>query len=66
MTDSELRAIIKETAMNEDMQHAAAEVSADASTRYNTLDEISKYIKEAFEKRYGNTWHCVVGKQFGR
>ncbi|KAL5107906.1 Dynein light chain 1 cytoplasmic [Taenia crassiceps] len=50
--------------MSDSMQQMAAEVSADASVRYNTLVAISKFIKETFENQYGNTWQCVVGKDF--
>ncbi len=61
-----VKAIIQETAMPDEMQVAAAESSEAASERYNTFEAIAKYIKHDFEKRYGNTWHCVAGTKFGR
>ncbi|EUB62823.1 Dynein light chain 1, cytoplasmic [Echinococcus granulosus] len=64
MIGTEFKAVISQTAMSDSMQQMAAEVSADASIRYNTLVGISKFIKEAFEKQYGNIWQCVVGKEF--
>ncbi|VDK31477.1 unnamed protein product [Taenia asiatica] len=64
MIGNEFKAVILQTGMSDGMQQMAAEVSADASVRYNTLVEISKFIKETFEKKYGNTWQCVVGKEF--
>lgn len=66
MTGAEFKAVISQTGMSDSMQQMAAEVSADASMRYNTLIAISKFIKETFEKQYGNTWQCVVGKEFAR
>ncbi|CDS37104.1 dynein light chain [Echinococcus multilocularis] len=64
MIGTEFKAVISQTAMSDSMQQMAAEVSADASIRYNTLVGISKFIKEAFEEQYGNIWQCVVGKEF--
>ncbi|VDM27295.1 unnamed protein product [Hydatigera taeniaeformis] len=66
MMGSEFKAVISQTTMSDSMQQMAAEVSADASVRFNTLVSISKFIKETFEKHYGNIWQCVVGKQFAR
>ncbi|KAL5960759.1 Dynein light chain 1 cytoplasmic [Taenia solium] len=64
MIGNEFKAVISQTGMSDSMQQMAAEVSAEASVRYNTAVEISKFIKETFEKKYGNTWQCVVGKEF--
>ena len=30
-----------------------------------TEKEVAAYIKAAFEKEYGCTWHCFVGRNFG-
>ena len=27
--------------------------------------DIAAYIKKEFDKKYGPTWHCVVGRNFG-
>lgn len=46
------------------MQQAAAKTTADAATRYNNYIDISRFIKETFEKAYGGSWQCIVGKNF--
>nr|CDS29175.1 dynein light chain [Hymenolepis microstoma] len=50
--------------MSDVMQQFAAEITAEAGTRYNNYIDISKYIKETFEKKYGDFWQCIVGKSF--
>lgn len=29
------------------------------------FQDVAAYIKEEFDRRFGTTWHCVVGKSFG-
>ena len=62
----DFKVFISQTEMSDEMQNAAAEVLAEASNRYNNLIDISKYIKTSFEKEYGNTWQCIVGRSFSR
>ena len=28
--------------------------------------DIARSIKQDFDKKHGSTWHCVVGKHFGK
>lgn len=32
---------------------------------YSTFQSAARVIKETMDKRYGATWHCVVGEAFG-
>ncbi len=34
--------------------------------RYNIEKDIAAYIKKEFDKKYNPTWHCIVGRNFGR
>jgi dynein light chain LC8-type len=27
--------------------------------------DIAAFMKKEFDKKYGTTWHCVVGRNFG-
>ena len=46
------------------VQDWAMGVCKDAVYRGEDQTEISKTIKTKFEKKYGPTWHCIVGSEF--
>ena len=27
--------------------------------------DVAEHIKKEFDKKYGSTWHCIVGRNFG-
>ncbi|CEQ41199.1 SPOSA6832_02889, partial [Sporobolomyces salmonicolor] len=58
--------IIKSADMSEEMQKVAIEVATEAMTAHDIEKDIAAYIKRDFDKRFGPTWHVVVGKNFGR
>ena len=33
--------------------------------RHNVEKDIAAFMKKEFDKKYGPTWHCVVGRNFG-
>lgn len=37
-----------------------------ALEKYNIEKDIAAFIKKEFDKKYNPTWHCVVGRNFGR
>jgi hypothetical protein len=36
-----------------------------ALEKYNIEKDIAAFIKKEFDKKYGPTWHCIVGRNFG-
>ncbi|CAH8434906.1 unnamed protein product [Schistosoma rodhaini] len=60
------KAVVKNADMSDDMQQCAVDTAAQAMTEYSIEKDIAAYIKKHFDKNYGPTWHCVVGKNFGR
>jgi len=36
-----------------------------ALEKYNIEKDIASYIKKEFDKKFGPTWHCIVGRNFG-
>jgi len=36
-----------------------------ALEKYNIEKEIAAHIKKSFDSKYGPTWHCIVGRNFG-
>lgn len=37
----------------------------EAFDKYDSEELVAKYIKEKFEQKYDDTWHCIVGKSYG-
>ncbi|VDP71457.1 unnamed protein product [Echinostoma caproni] len=65
MSTGQEQALIKYSEMNQQQQQEAVDCSAAAIERFQDNQEVAKYIKHEFDRRYGGTWHCVVGKTFG-
>jgi len=49
--------------VNEEMQTRAVEITSQALTQYNLERDIAMFVKKEFDRLYGTTWHCVVGKK---
>ena len=64
--DKERKAIIKNSDMTEDMQQDAINVATKAIDSYNIEKDIACYIKKEFDRKHNPTWHCVVGRNFGK
>lgn len=63
---SERQAVIKNADMQEDMQDAAVNCAIQGMEKFNIEKDIAAYIKKEFDKMYNPTWHCIVGRNFGR
>jgi dynein light chain LC8-type len=50
-------------AVSEEMQTRVIEICAGALDKYNVEKDVAMYIKKEFDRLYGTTWHCVVGKK---
>ncbi|KAF9244089.1 dynein light chain type 1-domain-containing protein [Melanogaster broomeanus] len=59
------RATIKNVDMTEEMQQESVDIASAALEKYNIEKDIAAQIKKEFDKRFGATWHVVVGKNFG-
>ena len=44
----------------------ASDCSLQALEKYNVEKDIAAFIKKEFDKKYNPTWHCIVGRNFGR
>ncbi|ODN76936.1 hypothetical protein L202_05505 [Cryptococcus amylolentus CBS 6039] len=60
-----LKATVKSVDMSEEMQTKAVETVFDSFDRYDEMKDMAMYVKKQFDRMYGTTWHCVVGKNFG-
>ncbi|KAI3469362.1 hypothetical protein Pfo_026025 [Paulownia fortunei] len=59
------KVIIKSADMKEDMQKEAVDIAIAAFENYHVEKDVAEHIKKMFDKKYGPTWHCIVGKNFG-
>ena len=49
----------------EEMQSQALLVARDATSKHTVEKDVAQYIKKEFDSRFGATWHCIVGRNFG-
>lgn len=59
------RPTIKNADMPEEVQQEAVECAVRAFEKYSIEKDIAAFIKKEFDKKYGVTWHCIVGRNFG-
>lgn len=53
------------SSMDREMEEAAAEIAVRAIMQYGLEEDIAEHVKQSFESRFGPTWHCAVGTEFG-
>jgi len=59
------KATIKNVDMTEEMQQESIDIAASALEKFQVEKDIAAHCKREFDKKYGPTWHVVVGKNFG-
>ncbi|XP_051128092.1 uncharacterized protein LOC127249374 [Andrographis paniculata] len=64
-SNSGKKVVIKSADMKEDMQKEAVDIAIDAFENHSVEKDVAENIKKMFDKKYGPTWHCIVGKNFG-
>ncbi|KFO81722.1 dynein axonemal light chain 4 [Cuculus canorus] len=58
--------LIRHTDMPEEMRVEAMELCVTACEKYTTNNEsAAKMIKEMMDKKFGSSWHVVIGESFG-
>ena len=62
---ADYKAVIKSADMTDDMQQDAIETVVQAIQTETVHKDIAAYTKKEFDKKYGPTWHCIVGKNYG-
>ncbi|GJJ10871.1 Dynein light chain 1, cytoplasmic [Clathrus columnatus] len=59
------KAVIKNVDMSEEMQQESMDIANAAIEKFSVEKDIASSIKKEFDRKYGPTWHVVVGKNFG-
>ena len=47
------------------MQQQSIDVAREAMEKHTIEKDIAQAIKKEFDSRFGATWHCIVGRNFG-
>ncbi|WFD20660.1 Dynein light chain [Malassezia caprae] len=59
------KAVIKNADMEQDMQQEIVEMAADAMMRFELEKDMAAHMKRTADKKFGTTWHVIVGRSFG-
>ena len=59
------KVVVKNVDMSEEMQQEAIELATGALEKYSVEKDMAAFIKKECDRRFGHTWHVVVGKNFG-
>ncbi|VDO01001.1 unnamed protein product [Rodentolepis nana] len=51
--------------MSDCMQQKAVDVAKAAMDQFSIEKDIAAHVKKAFDREFGPTWHCIVGRNFG-
>jgi len=59
------KAVIKNADMDQEMQQEIVEMAADAMMRFELEKDMAAHMKRTADKKFGTTWHVIVGRSFG-
>ena len=48
-----------------EMKNDVVECFREAASLYGDETDMAVHLKKELDKKYGRTWHCVVGREFG-
>ncbi|VDP92607.1 unnamed protein product [Echinostoma caproni] len=63
---TETNAIVQGCTMSEEMLEEAVVTAVEAMEKFQQNRDVATYIKREFDKKYNETWHCIVGRDYGR
>ncbi|KAB2048335.1 hypothetical protein ES319_A13G106900v1 [Gossypium barbadense] len=66
LTAEPKKVIIKSADMKDDMQKEAVNIAISAFEKKNVEKDVVECIKKEFNKKHGPTWHCIIGRNFGK
>ncbi|VDN16394.1 unnamed protein product [Dibothriocephalus latus] len=60
-----MKFLIRSTDMTVEMQESAAKVAISAVSKFEVEKDMAAFVKKEFDGLHGETWHCIVGKDYG-
>ncbi|GAC77710.1 dynein light chain type 1 [Moesziomyces antarcticus T-34] len=61
----DLKPVIKNVDMAEDMQAQTIEIAYDALEKFTVEKDMAGHVKRTLDQKFGPTWHAVVGQRYG-
>lgn len=61
----DLKPVIKNVDMAEDMQAQTIEIAMDALEKFTVEKDMAGHVKRTMDQKFGPTWHAVVGQRYG-
>lgn len=61
----ELKPVIKNVDMSEEMQQETIEIAYDALEKFSVEKDMAGHVKRTMDQKFGPTWHAVVGQRYG-
>ncbi|VDN13745.1 unnamed protein product, partial [Dibothriocephalus latus] len=56
---------IRSSDMTLEMQDSAVKMVVLAASRFTVEKDMAAFVKKEFDSLHGETWHCIVGKDYG-
>ncbi|KAJ8041012.1 Dynein 8 kDa light chain, flagellar outer arm [Holothuria leucospilota] len=56
---------VKNSDMEGEMKQDAIDLTEDAFKQFTVEKDIAAHIKKEFDRKHGNSWHCIVGRNYG-
>ncbi|KAJ1021237.1 hypothetical protein NDA18_005478 [Ustilago nuda] len=61
----DLKPVIKNVDMSEEMQSETIEIAYDALGKFTVEKDMAGHVKRTMDSKFGPTWHAVVGQRYG-
>lgn len=61
----DLKPVIKNVDMADDMQAETIEIAYDALEKFTVEKDMAGHVKRTMDQKFGPTWHAVVGQKYG-
>lgn len=61
----DLKPVIKNVDMSEEMQAETIEIAYDALEKFGVEKDMAGHVKRTMDQKFGPTWHAVVGQRYG-
>ncbi|THD21474.1 Dynein light chain type [Fasciola hepatica] len=61
----ETSAVVQGCTMSDEMLEDAVFTAVEAMEKFEQNRDVATYIKREFDRKHSETWHCIVGRDYG-
>ncbi|VDN20400.1 unnamed protein product [Dibothriocephalus latus] len=62
---NDMKVDIRSSDMSPELEESAAKIVLLAASKFEVEKDMAAFVKKEFDTLHGETWHCIVGKDFG-